>query len=133
MFVLVDIRHVQRLNSWEENQVSGYELFITDMDHLDDMESQVRDEVILAQKGNEPSLHVVNIKRKFPQIFDWLDLLDMNVWIILVLMVIVAGFNMISGLLVIILERTQMIGILKSMGAANANVRKVFLYLSAFS
>lgn len=132
MFVLVDIRHVQRLNSWEENQVSGYELFITDMDQLDNMESQVRNEVILAQKENEPSLHVVNIKRKFPQIFDWLDLLDMNVWIILILMVIVAGFNMVSGLLVIILERTQLIGILKSMGAANANVRKVFLYLSAF-
>lgn len=132
MFVLADIRHVQRLNSWTEDQVSGYELFISDMDKLDDLEVQVRNEVILAQKENEPSLHVVNIKHKFPQIFDWLDLLDMNVWIILALMVIVAGFNMISGLLVIILERTQMIGILKSMGAANANVRKVFLYLSAF-
>jgi lipoprotein-releasing system permease protein len=132
MFVLADIRHVQRLNSWEENQVSGYELFISDMDKLDDLESQVRNEVILAQKEDQPALHVVNIKRKFPQIFDWLELLDMNVWIILALMVVVAGFNMISGLLVIILERTQMIGILKSMGAANANVRKIFLYLSAF-
>ncbi|MGV8095674.1 MAG: ABC transporter permease [Mangrovibacterium sp.] len=132
MFVLADIRHVQRLNSWEENQVSGYELFISDMDKLDDLESQVRHEVILAQKEDQPALHVVNIKRKFPQIFDWLELLDMNVWIILALMVVVAGFNMISGLLVIILERTQMIGILKSMGAANANVRKIFLYLSAF-
>ena len=132
MFVLADIRHIQRLNSWTENQVSGYELFISNMDNLDDLEVQVRNEVILAQRENEPSLHVVNTKRKFPQIFDWLDLLDMNVWIILALMVIVAGFNMISGLLVIILERTQMIGILKSMGAANANIRKVFLYLSAF-
>jgi len=132
MFVLSDIRHVQRLNSWQENQVSGYELFISDMDRLDELESAVRSEIILAQKEYEPALHVVNIKRKFPQIFDWLDLLDMNVWIILILMVVVAGFNMISGLLVIILERTQMIGILKSMGAANASVRKVFLYLSVF-
>lgn len=132
MFVLADIRHVQRLNSWEENQVSGYELFINDMENLDDLEFRVRSEVMLTQKENEPSLYVVNVKHKFPQIFDWLNLLDMNVWIILALMVLVAGFNMISGLLVIILERTQMIGILKSMGAANANVRKIFLYLSAF-
>jgi lipoprotein-releasing system permease protein len=132
MFVLADIRHVQRLNSWEEDQVSGYELFVCDLDKLDNLESQVRHEVILVQKENQPALYVVNIKRKFPQIFDWLELLDMNVWVILALMVVVAGFNMISGLLVIILERTQMIGILKSMGAANANVRKVFLYLSAF-
>ncbi|MEN6456613.1 MAG: FtsX-like permease family protein [Prolixibacteraceae bacterium] len=131
MFVLVDIRHIQRLNSWTENQVSGYELYINNTDHPDDLEAQVRNEVILAQR-DEVSLQVVNTKRKFPQIFDWLNLLDMNVWIILALMIIVAGFNMISGLLVIILERTQMIGILKSMGAANVNIRKVFLYLSAF-
>ncbi|MGV8136223.1 MAG: ABC transporter permease [Mangrovibacterium sp.] len=131
MFVLADIRHIQRLNSWTENQVSGYELYINNTDHPDDLEAQVRNEVILAQR-DEVSLQVVNTKRKFPQIFDWLDLLDMNVWIILSLMIIVAGFNMISGLLVIILERTQMIGILKSMGAANVNIRKVFLYLSAF-
>lgn len=132
MFVLADIRHIQRLNAWTEYQVSGYELFAGDLNKLDDLEAQVRHEVILAQKDNEPSLQVINIRHKFPQIFDWLDLLDMNVWIILALMVTVAGFNMISGLLVIILERTQMIGILKSMGAANASVRKVFLYLSAF-
>lgn len=132
MFVLADIRHVQRLNSWEDNQISGYELFIDNRNDPDDLEFRVRSEVMLAQKGNEPSLHVVNVKHKFPQIFDWLNLLDMNVWIILALMVLVAGFNMISGLLVIILERTQMIGILKSMGAANTNIRKVFLYLSAF-
>lgn len=132
MFVLADIRHVQQLNSWESNQVSGYELFINNLGELEEIEFLVRTEVSLVQKENEPFLHVVNVKRKFPQIFDWLDLLDMNVWIILSLMVLTAGFNMISGLLVIILERTQMIGILKSMGAANVNVRKIFLYLSAF-
>ncbi len=132
MFVLADIRHVQRLNSWNENQISGYELFINDRDNLDELEFRVRREVMMAQKENAPSLYVINVKHKFPQIFDWLDLLDMNVWIILALMVLVAGFNMISGLLVIILERTQMIGILKSMGAANVNIRKIFLYLSAF-
>lgn len=131
MFVLVDIRHVQRLNSWDDNQVSGYELFLHDRDQLNDLEFHVRHEVATAQQEKKPFLQVVNVKHKFPQIFDWLNLLDMNVWIILALMILVAGFNMISGLLVIILERTQMIGILKSLGAANAGIRKVFLYLSA--
>src|SRR5665648_1005765 len=73
---------------------------------------------------------VVSIKDKYRQIFDWLGLLDMNVWVILILMVLVAGFNMVSSLLVIILERTQMIGILKAMGARNWSIRKVFLYFS---
>lgn len=132
MFVLADLRHVQKLNAWDEDQVSGYELFLRRGDHPDEVEMQVRTELALAQKEEQAPLHVVNVHRKFPQIFDWLELLDMNVWIILGLMVVVAGFNMISGLLVIILERTQMIGILKSMGAANINIRKVFLYLSAF-
>jgi lipoprotein-releasing system permease protein len=132
MFVLADIRHVQRLNSWNEDQVSGYELFVNDMDRLEELEQEVRTELKLGRSEKDQPLQVVNIRHKFPQIFDWLELLDMNVWIILILMVAVAGFNMISGLLVIILERTQMIGILKSMGAANVSVRKVFLYLSAF-
>jgi lipoprotein-releasing system permease protein len=78
-----------------------------------------------------PVLQVVSIKDKYRHIFDWLGLLDMNVWVILVLMVLVAGFNMVSSLLVIILERTQMIGILKAIGARNLSIRQVFLYFSA--
>jgi len=132
MFVLVDMRHVQSLNSWADNQISGYEVFLNDLDRLDEMEFRIRSLAMSALEEKDPLMQVVNIRYKFPEIFDWLNLLDMNVWIILVLMVTVAGFNMISGLLVIILERTQMIGILKSMGAANVNIRKIFLYLSAF-
>ena len=132
MFMLIDIRHIQSLNSWTPDEISGYEIFANNLDQVDDLEFQVRDMVLASLSDNEPLLRVVNIKRKFPYIFDWLKLLDMNVWIILTLMILVAGFNMVSGLLVIILERTQMIGILKSLGAANANVRKIFLYLSAF-
>lgn len=132
MFVLIDIRHIQRLNSWDENEISGYEVFVHDMDEVDELEYQVRDLILANLSEDESLLRVFNVKRKFPHIFDWLQLLDMNVWVILALMVLVAGFNMVSGLLVIILERTQMIGILKSLGAANVNVRKIFLYLSAF-
>ena len=132
MFMLVDIRHIQRLNSWEDNEISGYEIFVQDLNQVDELEYQIRDLVLESLSEDEPLLRVFNVKRKYPYIFDWLKLLDMNVWIILTLMVLVAGFNMVSGLLVIILERTQMIGILKSLGAANVNVRKIFLYLSAF-
>ncbi len=132
MFVLVDMRHVQRLNSWANDQISGYEIFLNNLDEVDEMAYQTRTLVMSTLEENAPLLRVVNVKEKFPYIFDWLGVLDMNVWIILLLMVLVAGFNMISGLLVIILERTQMIGILKSMGAANVNIRRVFLYLSAF-
>lgn len=132
MFMLIDIRHIQSLNSWSDNQISGYEIFANSMDQVNDLEFKVRDLVLETLSENDPLLRVVNVQRKFPYIFDWLSLLDMNVWIILGLMVLVAGFNMVSGLLVIILERTQMIGVLKSLGAANVNVRKIFLYLSAF-
>ncbi|HKJ42446.1 MAG TPA: FtsX-like permease family protein [Sunxiuqinia sp.] len=132
MFMLIDIRHIQSLNSWKPSQISGFEVFADNLDDVDNLEFQLRDLILSHLQENDPLLRVVNVKRKFPYIFDWLKLLDMNVWIILTLMVLVAGFNMISGLLVIILERTQMIGILKSLGAANVNVRKVFLYLSAF-
>ncbi len=132
MFVLADMRHVQRLNGWDENQVSGYEIFLNDVNKVDDMQYDLYGVLTSAIQQDVPLLRVVNIQQEYPYIFDWLDLLDMNVWIILGLMILVAGFNMISGLLVIILERTQMIGVLKSLGAANVNVRKVFLYLSAF-
>jgi len=132
MFVLVDIRYVQRLNNWEENQISGFEVFVDDLDHVESLTSQVRSLVLESLDVDAPMLRVVNVKEKYPYIFDWLNLLDMNVWIILLLLVLVAGFNMISGLLVIILERTRMIGILKSMGAANVNIRRIFLYLSCF-
>lgn len=78
------------------------------------------------------TLKTTNIAQKYPQIFDWLNILDMNVLVILTLMVIVAGINMISGLFVLILERTAMIGTLKSLGSPNWSIRKVFLYLSGF-
>jgi len=77
-------------------------------------------------------LKVKNIKEDYPGIFDWLSLLDINVWVILILMLSVAGFNMISGLLVIILERVNMVGILKSIGASNVRIAKVFIYVAGF-
>jgi lipoprotein-releasing system permease protein len=130
MFVLVDINHIRRLNNWKADEISGFEILVDDFKKLSDQENAVHSLLLRNMSENAPVLQVESIKEKYRHIFDWLGLLDMNVWVILVLMVLVAGFNMVSSLLVIILERTQMIGILKAMGARNWSIRKVFLYFS---
>jgi len=130
MFVLVDINHIRRLNNWKNDEVSGFEIQVDDFSKLEEQERAVHNILLRHTSPENPVLQVVSIKEKYRQIFDWLGLLDMNVWVILILMVLVAGFNMVSSLLVIILERTQMIGILKAMGARNWSIRKVFLYFS---
>lgn len=130
MFVLVDINHIRKLNNWKSDEVTGFEILVNDFNRLDDQEKAVHQLLLRHTSPDSPVLQVVSIKEKYRSIFDWLNLLDMNVWVILALMVLVAGFNMVSGLLVIILERTQMIGILKAMGARNWSIRKIFLYFS---
>ena len=132
LFVLGDLKQVQRINNWKDDQISGFEVGISDFKRIDEIEQQVRNTVIDYSVENDAILHTTNITREYPQIFDWLSILDMNVWIILILMAMVSGFNMISGLLVLILERSKMIGILKALGSPNVNIRKIFLYLSVF-
>ena len=131
-FIIGDIKQVQRLNDWGQGQVSGFEILIDDFGKLDEMEVAVRDIVVNYNLEPGSTLRTINIARKYPQIFDWLNILDMNVLVILTLMVVVAGINMVSGLFVIILERSAMIGTLKSLGSPNWSIRKVFLYLSGF-
>jgi len=133
LFILADIKHIQKLNNWTSNQVSGFEISLKNFDQIDQMTQEVRNLTLnYGDKKDLPVLRTVSIKYKYPQIFDWLNLLDMNVWVILGLILIVAGFNMVSGLLILILERTSMIGVLKALGTENMSVRKVFLYLSTF-
>ncbi|MFW6289550.1 MAG: ABC transporter permease [Mariniphaga sp.] len=132
LFVMGDLQQVQRLNNWRNDQISGFEVAINDFSRIDEIEQRVRNTVLNYSVENEAILRTTNITREYPQIFDWLAILDMNVWVILILMALVAGFNMISGLLVLILERSRMIGILKALGSPNWSIRKVFLYLSAF-
>ena len=132
LFVICDITHVQKLNDWSENQINGFEIMVSDFDQLDKMTEIVNNQVgAIYEKGKE-QLTVKNIKEIYPQIFDWLELTNTNVWIILGLMILVSVFNMISGLFVIILERTNMIGILKALGARNFSISKVFLYHASF-
>lgn len=129
-FVLCDINHIRRLNNWKNDEISGFEILVDDFRNLHEQELAVHNLLLRNTSADRPVLQVVSIRDKYRSIFDWLNLLDMNVWVILVLMVLVAGFNMVSSLLVIILERTQMIGILKAMGSRNWSIRKVFLYFS---
>ncbi len=129
-FALVDIKHIQKLNNWTDDQISGFEVTIKDFSQLDKMTEDVKSIVGFHFNPDGTKLKVLSIKEKYPQMFDWLDLTDMNVWIILILMISVAGFNMVSGLLILILERTNMIGILKAIGTKNWSIRKIFLYQS---
>lgn len=121
LFVLGDINHIQTLNGWESNEVGGFEIQLTNFDDLD----KITDEVYNLTPFN---LNAQSIKEKTPQIFNWLDLQDVNVQVILILMLIVGVINMITALLILILERTKTIGILKALGATNWSVRKIFLY-----
>ncbi len=132
MYVFCDIGHIKRLNGWTDDQVSGFEIFIDDFDRLDEMTLAVRNQVGYKLLEDETKFRVTNIRLRYPQIFDWLNFQDMNVFIIITLMLLVAGFNMISGLLIIILEKTNMIGIFKAVGSDNGTIRKIFLYQAAF-
>lgn len=132
LFLLADMRQVQQLNDWSPNSFSGLEVLINDFNHIDEVGDAVYSATANRFNKEGAAYSTQTIKQLNPQIFSWLDLLDMNVWVILILMLAVAGFNMISGLLILILERTNMIGILKSIGATNWSVRKIFLYHSFF-
>ena len=126
VYALVDMRMIQNLNGWEEDEISGFEIFIQDFKKIEQITYEV-DFIAgfqLTQDGT--FLNVQNIRKMYSQIFDWLSLQNINVIVILVLMAFVAAFNMISGLLIIILERTSTIGVLKAMGANNSFIRKIF-------
>jgi lipoprotein-releasing system permease protein len=132
MYVFCDIGHIKRLNGWNDNQVSGFEIFINDFDKLEEMTAAIREAVGYKIKEGEENFKVINIRTKYPQIFDWLNFQDINVIIIIFLMLVVAGFNMISGLLILILEKTNMIGVLKAVGSDDKIIRRVFLYQAAY-
>jgi len=132
LFIVGDLKHIQRLNDWQPNQITGFEVSTTNFFDIDNIEQDIRNTIISYRAENAEIVRTQSITRVYPQIFDWLSILDMNVWVILALMVMVAAFNMVSGLLVLILERATMIGVLKAMGSPNWSIRKVFVYLSVF-
>jgi lipoprotein-releasing system permease protein len=120
-----DIREVRQINRWDKDQVGGFEVLIDDFDQLTD-------------KGNEiysnigATLNSITIVDNYPKIFEWIKLFDNNVWFIIGIMILIAGINMITALLVLILERVQMVGILKALGGANWSIQKIFLYNASY-
>ena len=132
LYVITDAKILSNLNDWEDDMVSGVEVLVKDYNKLDQTAQDLFFEMSTYKDRFGNALYTRSIKDINPMIFNWLNLLDMNVWVILILMILVSGFTTISGLLIIILERTNMIGMLKSMGARDFSIRKVFLYLSAF-
>ena len=127
-----DLYTAIKLNGWEDDQTTGAELTVKDFSQLDDVENLVVKKVNRTLDHYGETYSSKTIRELCPQIFSWLDLLDLNVWIILALMIAVAGVTMISGLLIIILERTVMIGILKALGARNKIIRHTFMWFAAF-
>ncbi len=125
-FALVDIRRVQKLLGWKEDMVGGFEVYI---DYIDDLE-EINDFIHIEALPN--NLISQTIRDKFQSIFEWLALQDINEIVILILMVIVALINMVTALMILILERTNMIGILKALGATNWSIRKIFLFYAAY-
>jgi lipoprotein-releasing system permease protein len=132
LFILTEKIILGNLNEWDDDMASGIEVLVKDYDNLDVTAQNLFFEMSSYKDRFGNALYTRSIKDINPMIFNWLELLNMNVWVIIILMLIVSGFTMISGLLIIILERTNMIGILKSIGARDFSIRKVFLYLSAF-
>lgn len=124
-FCIADIRHIQRLNKWSNDQVGNFEVFIDDFSQIEAKGEEVYSEV--------PSLmKATTIKQEYASVFEWIKIFDLNTQIIITIMILVAGINMITALLVLILERTQMIGILKALGSSNWTIRKVFLYNASY-
>jgi len=126
IFALVDIAQIQRLNGWTPDQVGGFEVFINDPAKIDALGKTINEDYV----GRE--LRALTIKEVYPNIFDWLNLQSTNERVILILMTAVAAINMITALLILILERTNMIGILKSLGATNWSIRKIFLMFAGY-
>ncbi|TND05070.1 MAG: lipoprotein release ABC transporter permease [Bacteroidetes bacterium] len=124
VYVLGDMRHVQRLNQWEENQAAGYEVLVNDYRQLEEITDEIRNSL-------PAELNTVNVRESNPQIFSWLDVIDVNAVIIIGLMLFVGVFNMISALIIIIIEHTSTIGVLKALGSSNWGLEKIFLHAGA--
>lgn len=124
-YFFTDIRHIQQMNKWSSNQVGNFEVFLNSFDDINEKTLEIHGETVAI-------LDTQNIKKKYAQIFEWISLFDFNIALIIGIMVIVGGINMITALLVLILERTQMIGVLKALGSSNWSVRKVFLYNATY-
>jgi lipoprotein-releasing system permease protein len=124
-YLIGDIRHIQRINNWKNDQIGNFEVFITNYDELPQKGIEI-------YKNTPSTLNTQTITDKYASVFEWIHIFDKNIYGIIGIMILVAGINMITALLVLILERTQMIGILKALGSNNWSIRKLFLYNASY-
>lgn len=129
--ILGDIRHAQRINGWDRSQASGIEVFLKDRKRVDIAQARMENFILQESLDSDQGVVLNNVRKKYAHLYDWLALLDINVIVLLVLMVLVAGFNMVSGLLIMLFEKTSTIGLLKAIGMRDAILRNIFLYHSA--
>ena len=125
LYMIADIRHIQRLNRWEKDEVGNFEVFLKDFGELEEKGQEI-------YENTDSFLDTRTIKQQYYSIFEWLSLFDFNIALIIGIMILVAGINMITALLVLILERTQMIGIMKALGSSDWSIRKIFLYNAGY-
>ncbi|WP_420574617.1 ABC transporter permease [Kordia sp.] len=123
--MLIDIRHIQRMNKWKNGEVGNFEVFVDDFDLVEEKTEEVYNAI-------PPNLDTQSVLDKYPFIFEWISLFDVNIFLIIGIIIIVGGINMITALLVLILDRTPMIGVLKSLGSSDWSIRKIFLYNAAY-
>ncbi|PKG43618.1 ABC transporter permease [Psychroflexus sp. MES1-P1E] len=124
-YIIADLKQIQRLNDWSANEIGQFELFVEDFDDIQEVGYKVYEEV-------DSFLNASTIVELYPSIFEWLKMFDFNIILIIGIMILVAGINMMTALLVLILERTQMIGILKALGSSDWSIRKIFLYNAGY-
>ena len=132
LYILTNINQIQHLNKWKENQYSSLEILVNDYSQLNQTSANIFNKIITYSHNTDILYRVETIESLTPQIFDWLAMLDMNAIVIIILMLAVSGFCVISGLLILILERSATIGLLKSLGANNWTIRRIFLTQSAY-
>ena len=121
LYIFIDLRHIQRMNKWSDDQVGNFEVFLEDFNLMDEKNREIYGKT-------DSELDTQTLRDKYYQIFEWIDLFDFNIAIIIGIMIIVGGINMITALLVLILERTPMIGILKALGTQGRSIRRIFMY-----
>ena len=120
VYFIGDIRHIQKMNKWQMDEIGSIEVIIENFDEIDNVTQQLYDETSSA-------LNVLSIKERFPEIFNWIALFDINVLLIIIIMILVGGINMITALLVTVLEKASLIGVLKTLGSSNNSIRSIFL------
>ncbi|MEG1983080.1 MAG: FtsX-like permease family protein [Alistipes sp.] len=132
LIMMTDLRNVQRLSGWQEDQVSGYEIRVKDFSQVGAFASKLNEQLLYTDIEDAENLAVNSVVQLYPYLFDWLRTHDVNAMVILVIMLVVALFNMASVLLILVLERTRMIGLLKALGMTNGGLQRLFLYRASF-